>query len=76
MGHLGRWGEEDDRTYYGRIDSPRPRVTLEGVIRNYLHTGVAPLMARRLHMYKISVDAPLEGSRLSALSPSDSRIVP
>lgn len=50
------------------------RVTLAGIIENYFHRGVAPLMATRLALFKMTVEAPSDGSRLSALPPSDAEI--
>jgi hypothetical protein len=52
----------------GRLDP------LTGVIGNYLHHGIAPHMTRRLPLYKMTIDAPLEGTRLSASSPSNAEI--
>lgn len=49
-------------------------VTLAGVIGNYLRRVVAPLMAKRLLLFKMVVEAPSDGSRLSALLPSDAEI--
>lgn len=50
------------------------RVTLAGIIDNYFHRGVAPLMATRLALFKMTIEAPSDGSRLSALPPSDAEI--
>lgn len=47
---------------------------MAGVIGNYLHHEVAPLMARQLPLYKMYVNTPTEGTRLSTLSPSDAEI--
>jgi hypothetical protein len=51
-------------------------VTLAGVIGDNLRQGVAPLMARRLPLFKMTAEAPSNGSRLSAPLPSDAEIAP
>lgn len=47
---------------------------LAGVIGNYLYRKVAPLMARWLPLYKMTVDASPKGTRLSASPHYDGEI--
>lgn len=49
-------------------------VMLTGVIGNYHRRVVDPLMARRLPLFKATIEALPEGTRLSALPPSDAEI--
>jgi hypothetical protein len=49
-------------------------VTLAGMIENYLHQGVPPLMDKRLSLFKMTTEAPLDVSPLSAPLPNDAKI--
>lgn len=50
-------------------------LTVTWVISNYLYWGVAPLMARKFALFKMTVDAPLEGMTLVTVVPSNADIV-
>lgn len=67
-------GEKDDRGHCSGGDSSRSRDHASGRDLELPLSGVAPLMARRLSLFKMTAEALSDGSRLSASLPSDAEI--
>jgi hypothetical protein len=67
------WEENDGWGHCCGVGSSWSWGHVGGVIGNYLYRGVAPLKAKRLPLFKMIVEAPLVGIRLSALPPATRR---